>query len=73
MSDWLEKIYEKLWSRVGGRPWTEIIRDEQKKTPLVFLVIFLGMGIMAGKLAGKYWWQILIGFFLGILCGHFWW
>jgi len=26
-----------------------------------------------GRLAGKYWWQILIGFLLGILCGHFWW
>jgi predicted MFS family arabinose efflux permease len=69
----LEGLYEKLWRKVGGRPWTEIIRDEQKKSPLVFLLIFVSLGILAGKLAGKYWWQILIGFLLGILCGHFWW
>jgi len=73
MSMWLEKLYEKLWRKVGGRPWTEIIRDEQKRTPLVFLLIFLGLGLLAGKLAGKYGWQILLGFLLGILCGHFWW
>jgi len=73
MTAWLERLYEKIWRRIGGRPWTEIIRDEQKKSPLVFLLIFLGLGFMAGKIAGKYWWQILIGFLLGVLCGHFWW
>ena len=73
MSMWLEKLYEKLWRKVGGRPWTEIIRDEQKRTPLVFLLIFLGLGLLVGKLAGKYWWQILLGFMVGVLCGHFWW
>jgi len=73
MSTWLERLYEKLWQKVGGRPWTKIIRDEQKRTPLVFLLIFLGLGISTGKLAGKYWWQILLGFLLGILSGHFWW
>jgi len=73
MSMWLERLYEKLWRQVGDRPWTEIIRDEQKRTPLVFLLIFLGLGLLTGKLAGKYWWQILLGFLLGMLCGHFWW
>lgn len=73
MTAWLERLYEKLWRRVGGRPWTEIIRDEQNKSPLVFLLIFLGMGLLTGKMVGKYWWQILIGFLLGMLCGHFWW
>jgi hypothetical protein len=53
MIAWLEKLYEKLWQNVGGKPWTEIIRDEQKKFPLVFLLIFLGLGILVGKLAAK--------------------
>ena len=35
----LEKLYEKLWRRVGGRPWTEIVRDEEKKSPLIFMLI----------------------------------
>jgi len=73
MIGWLEKLYRRLWSAVGGRPWTEIIRDDQKKAPLCFLLVFLGLGILVGKLAGKYWWQALLGFLLGILCGHFWW
>jgi predicted MFS family arabinose efflux permease len=69
----LEKLYRQLWSRVGGRPWTDIVRDEQKKSPLVFLLVFLGLGILTSKMAGKYWWQILVGFLVGVLCGHFWW
>ena len=56
MTVWLGKLYEKIWRRVGGRPWTEIIRDEQKQSPLIFLLIFLGLGILVGRLAGKYWW-----------------
>ena len=73
MTEWLGKLYEKIWQKIGGKPWTEIIRDEQRKSPLVFLLTFLGLGLLIGKLTGKYWWQILLGFLLGILCGHFWW
>ena len=49
MTEWLGKLYEKLWRKIGGRPWTEIVRDEQKQSPLLFLLIFLGLGILAGK------------------------
>jgi hypothetical protein len=40
MISWLENLYRALWSRVGGKPWTEIIREDQKKSPLVFLLVF---------------------------------
>lgn len=73
MTTWFGKTCEKIWRKVGGKPWTEIIRKEQKQAPLVFLLIFLVLGVLAGKLAGKYWWQILLGFLLGVLCGYFWW
>ena len=73
MIAWLERLYEKLWRKVGGKPWTEIIRDDQRKAPLAFLIVFMGLGVLVGKLAGKDWLQILLGFLLGILCGHFWW
>ena len=73
MTDFMGKLYEGLWRRVGGKPWTEIVRDDQKKSPLLYMLVFLGLGILLARLGGKYWWQILIGFFLGILCGHFWW
>ena len=73
MAQIIGRLYEKMWRRVGGKPWTEIVREDQKASPLVYLLIFLGLGILVAKLAGKNWWQILVGFLLGILCGHFWW
>lgn len=73
MSRWLEKIYGRLWGQVGRRPWTEIVRDDQRRTPLLYMLVFLALGILVGKLAIKYWWQILLGFLVGVLCGHFWW
>lgn len=73
MSSLFKKLYEKLWGKVGGKPWTEIVREDQKRTPLLYMLIFLGLGILVSRLAGKYWWQILIGFILGIIVGHFWW
>jgi hypothetical protein len=73
MTQIIGKLYEKLWRKVGGKPWTEIVREDQKNSPLIYLLIFLGLGILAAKLAGKYCWQVLVGFLLGILCGHFWW
>ncbi len=73
MGQLLEKLYEKLWSKAGGKPWTEIVREDQKKSPLLYLLIFLGLGILLARLTGKNWWLVLVGFFAGILCGHFWW
>ena len=73
MIEILAKLYEKIWRKVGGRPWTEIVRDNQRQSPLVFMLIFAGLGIMTAKLMGRYWWQILIGFLLGVLGGHFCW
>ena len=69
----LARLYEWIYTRIGGKPWTEIIREEQRGAPLLFILIFLGFGILVAKLAGRYWWQILVGFLLGVLCGHFWW
>lgn len=53
MIDFLGRLYESLWRRVGGRPWTEIIRDDQKKSPLVFMLIFLGLGLLLARVGGK--------------------
>ncbi|MBA7618333.1 hypothetical protein ES703_25654 [subsurface metagenome] len=73
MGKLLEKLYEKLWRQVGGKPWTEIVREDQRRSPLLYMLIFLGLGIIVSRLAGKYWLQILLGFLLGIIVGHFWW
>lgn len=67
------RVYEKLWRRAGGRPWTEIVREDQRQSPPLYMLIFLAFGIILGKLAARGWWQVLIGFLPGVLCGHFWW
>ncbi|HEY49589.1 MAG TPA: hypothetical protein G4O13_06045 [Dehalococcoidia bacterium] len=46
----LERLYRALWSRAGGRPWTHIIRDSQRKYPLLWLLIAQGIGIVLGHL-----------------------
>jgi len=69
----LEKLYEWLWSRIGGEKWTIIIRRTQKNYPIIFMLIFLGAGILLVKVCRKCWWQALIGFGIGIIIGHFWW
>jgi len=44
----IEKLYKALWSRIGGRPWAQIIRDSQKKHPLWWLLLFSTLGILLG-------------------------
>lgn len=73
MTKLLEKLYRLLYLQVGGKPWTEIVREDQRRSPLLYMLIFLGLGILVSKLAGKYWWQLLLGFLLGVIVGHFWW
>ncbi len=73
MSRLLEKLYEKLWFVVGGKPWTEIVREDQRRSPLLYMLIFLGLGILVSKLAGRYWWLLLLGLLVGVVIGHLFW
>ncbi len=69
----ISRLYRMVWTRAGGEPWTDKVRRDQAAEPLLFMLIFLGLGIILVKLTGRYWWQILLGFLLGVLVGHFWW
>ena len=44
------KLYEWVYTRVGGRPWTYIIRDNQKRYPLFWLLGFGAVGVLLGHL-----------------------
>ncbi len=46
----IQRLYKWLWTRIGGRPWTYIIRDNQRKYPLLWLLLFLVIGILLGHL-----------------------
>jgi hypothetical protein len=44
------KIYRWIWSRIGGRPWTYIMRDFYHDHPLIVLFCTLGIGTLLGHL-----------------------
>jgi len=46
----LQELYKALWSKIGGRPWTYIIRDFYHHHPLIFTFITLGIGSLLGHL-----------------------
>lgn len=48
--DLIEHLYRALWSRIGGRPWTHIIRDNQRRRPLLWLLLAGAAGILLGHL-----------------------
>ena len=68
-------FYYWIWHDVCKRPepFTTTTQKEQQANPLLFMLIFAGLGILVVKVARDYWWQILIGFLLGILVGHLFW
>ncbi len=42
--------YKWLWTRIGGRPWTYIIRDSYHANPLIWILVTLGLGVLLGHL-----------------------
>jgi len=70
----LEKIYRSLWSKLGGRPWTYIIRDAWNDWEFFWIVGLVSLGIWLGHVFS--WKSILIGwlvFALGYIAGHLFW
>ncbi len=69
----IAKLYRWLYTRIGRKPWTEIVQDEQRSVPILFMLIFLGLGILIIRWGGKNWWQLLLALLVGILAGHIFW
>ena len=67
-------LYKWLWSRIGGRPWTYIMRDARQKYPTPWM---LGVMVVSATVSHFYWGKELLVWFgillLGILWGHLWW
>ncbi len=69
----LENLYRKLWSKCGGRPFTYVIRDLNKEWPLLFPMIFLGVGVFIARVFkgnGKW---IVLAIVVGCIMGHIFW
>lgn len=46
----MSSLYEKIWRRIGGRPWTHIIRDSVRDHPLPWIAWWLFLGSCLGHL-----------------------
>jgi hypothetical protein len=67
-------LYKWLWSRVGGRPWTYIIRDFYHTYEWAVFLTWFWIGVAVFRFGGLLW----CGFFwllvtLGYVLGHFFW
>ena len=63
--------YKKLWSLIGGRPWTYIIRDFWHKAEFIWIVGLVSLGVWLGHSYGAE--TIIKGwliFSIGYLAGH---
>lgn len=68
--------YKKLWSLIGGRPWTFISRDIYHKVEYLVLVSLFTGGFFLGlsNLISWKWFLIIVGVYtVGFIHGHFFW
>lgn len=70
----LQRLYEALYKRLGGRPFTHIAREGIQHRPLEWLMVFLFLGIGIGDLtSGTLFWTGLGFLVAGVVIGHIWW
>ena len=66
--------YKWWWSKIGGRPWTFILRDAWHKAEVVWIIGLVSIGVWMGH---QFDWltvvKILGVFTLGYLFGHLFW
>ncbi len=66
--------YKFIWKRIGGRPWTYILRDLWHKYEFLWIVLLVGTGITLGHYCGiKTILTIWAAFSLGYIFGHLFW
>jgi len=61
---WLAKFYRWFWSRIGGRPWTFILRDSWHNRSFLWFCLLLAISGFIGSS-----WKAIIIF----ISTHFFW
>ena len=66
----IARLYRALWSRIGGRPWTYIIRDNPRWAAAVIAGL-LAIGL--ASLSAPRELVLTIGASIGFILGHLFW
>lgn len=67
-------IYKRFWARIGGRPWTFIIRDWWHNYEGLWIIALVACGAIAHRHFGLVDTLIALGIFaLGYIGGHLFW
>ncbi len=69
----LESLYKTLWSKVGGRPWTYIIRDTWHMLEGIWIMGLIAVGAVLGHWLWHLIFWILLVFAFGYIFGHLFW
>jgi len=69
----LYKIYRSLWSKLGGRPWTYILRDTWHKLEGLWIIGLVAIGALLGHWLWDLVFWFLLVFALGYVAGHLFW
>jgi len=68
--DW----YKALWSHIGGRPWTYILRDAWAEWEGLWIIGLVAGGAVIGEHVGLLDTLLYLGVFaVGYLAGHLFW
>ncbi len=66
-------FYKALWSRIGGRPWTYILRDFWHKVEGLCIIALVAAGAVMGHIMWSEVLKLLLAFALGYTAGHLFW
>lgn len=66
-------LYRELWSRIGGRPWTFILRDAWHRLEGLWIICLVATGALLGHWLWEQILWYLLFFALGYVGGHLFW
>ena len=66
----MSNLYRWLWTKIGGRKWTHIMRDFAYQSPLLLLFLAFGFGLWVRPYVD---WDDLWKASLALLIGHVLW
>jgi len=70
----INKLYQWLWTKIGGRPWTDIIQDTWHKLEGIWILCLVAVGAILGHYLGLITTIEILGVFcVGYIFGHLFW